>query len=59
MNIFSNVPAVTADEVNQAFTDGLGHIANGVWEIISPFAAAAVILWLLALGIKAMSGRRR
>lgn len=53
------VPAVTGDQVNQAFGDAMAYVAGGIWTIISPYVAAAIILWLLIVAAKAISGRRR
>ncbi|MDQ0869064.1 preprotein translocase subunit SecY [Arthrobacter sp. V1I9] len=59
MNFFNRVSAVTGDQVNQAFSDAMAYVAGGIWTIISPYVAAGIILWLLIVGAKAISGRRR
>lgn len=53
------VQTVTGDQVNQAFGDAMAYVAGGIWTIVSPYLAAAIILWLLIVGAKAISGRRR
>jgi hypothetical protein len=53
------VSAVTADEVTENFSDGLNTIFEGAWNIIAPFAGAALVLFLLSLGIRAIVSKRR
>lgn len=50
-----------ADAVNHSFSQAIGMVFQGAWDIVAPFVAAAVILGLLILGIKAIvkdKGRR-
>lgn len=53
------VPSVTADEVNQAFGNGMAMIANGVWQIVNPFVAAVVVIFVIGLVVRGVLSRKR
>jgi hypothetical protein len=53
------VPAVTADEVTHSFSDGIFAVFSGAWAIVAPFAGAALVLFLLVLGLRAVVSKRR
>ncbi len=53
------VPAVTADEVTHSFSDGIFTVFKGAWDILAPFAGAALVLFLLVLGVRAIVAKRR
>lgn len=49
-------PTVTAEEVNQGFSNGLFTIFSGAWDIIDPYVGAAFVLWLIMLVVRRVSG---
>ena len=46
------VPTITGDEVNQQFSDGMATVFSGVWDIIAPFAGAAVVLFAIFIVVR-------
>ena len=59
MSVFNGVPAVTGDQVNQAFGDAVASIAGGIWQIVSPFLAAVVVLFVVGLFVRSLVSKRR
>ncbi|MDR6794751.1 hypothetical protein J2X12_004242 [Pseudarthrobacter oxydans] len=51
-----SVPAVTAEEVNQSFSNGLFTIFKGAWDILAPYVGAVLVFWLILLVIRRVSG---
>lgn len=53
------VPAATADEMQQKFSDGLGQVLDGVWQIAAPYVAMGVVLFIIIVAAKKFAGRQR
>jgi hypothetical protein len=53
------IPAVTADEVTNGFSDALFDIFDGAWNIVAPFAGATLVIFLIILLLRHITGRRR
>lgn len=51
-------PMVTAEEVNQGFSNGLFTIFKGAWDILAPYVGAAFVLWLIVLVVQRVSGSK-
>lgn len=49
-------PMVTAEEVNQGFSNAMFTVFTGAWNIIAPFVGAVFVLWLIALVLRRVSG---
>lgn len=52
-------PMVTAEEVTHSFSDAIFTVVDGAWNIVAPFAGAALVMFLIVLLVRNIAGRRR
>jgi hypothetical protein len=52
-------PFITADEVTSSVSDAVFDTIGDAWNIVAPFAGAALVIFFLVLLIRNIAGRRR
>lgn len=53
------VPTASAVDVETKFSDGVGQVLEGIWVIISPYVAVALVLFFIFVLLKKFGGRSR